>query len=134
MHDLRGIKMKSLTIYHVTTSMPSWLGVRGVAKEAFERMDVQLDPPMHTAGVLEGSSLTDYQQEYQCVIQTLSDGLEAGLIHGDLLYKESRYLHLEDCIVVPEAGLGNCLQRDHLSSGHTGCNCFVQFFRECFYS
>ena len=32
-----------------------------LAKEAFQRMDVQLDLYMRTAGILEGWSLTDYQ-------------------------------------------------------------------------
>ena len=31
-----------------------------VAKEAFQRMDVQLDLSMRTAGILEGWSLTDF--------------------------------------------------------------------------
>ena len=35
------------------------------AKEAFQRMDVQLDLSMQTAGILEGWSLTDYQSEYK---------------------------------------------------------------------
>ena len=32
-----------------------------LAKEAFQRTDVQLDLSMRTAGILEGWSLTDYQ-------------------------------------------------------------------------
>ena len=39
---------------------------------------------MHTASILEGWSLRDNQEEYQCVLQTLSVGLEARLIDGDL--------------------------------------------------
>ena len=35
---------------------------------------------------------------------------------------------------MPEARLDGCLQWLHLSSGHTGANCSVDFFRECFYS
>ena len=35
---------------------------------------------------------------------------------------------------MPEARLDACLQRSHLSSGHTGANRLVDFFRECFYS
>ena len=35
---------------------------------------------------------------------------------------------------MPEARLDGCLQWAHLSSGHTGCNRSVDFFRECFYS
>ena len=35
---------------------------------------------------------------------------------------------------MPEARLDRCLQWSHLSSGHTGANRSVDFFRECFYS
>ena len=35
---------------------------------------------------------------------------------------------------MPEARLDGCLQCAHLSSGHTGCNRSVDFFRERFYS
>ena len=47
-----------------------------LAKEAFQRMDVQLELSMRTAGILEGWSLTDYQSEYKEIVQTLSTGLE----------------------------------------------------------
>ena len=46
----------------------------------------------------------------------------------------NQYLFYEDRIVVPEARLDGCLQWSHLSSGHTGANRSVDFFRECFYS
>ena len=104
-----------------------------LAKTAFQCMDVQLDLSMGTAGVLEGSSVRDHQEEYQCVHQIFSDGLEARLIDGDHWYKDSQYLHYEDHIVVPESQLQGCLQRTHLCSGHTGCNCYVEIFRERFY-
>ena len=68
-------------------------------------MDVQLDLAMRTAGVLEAWSLCDYQKEYQCVPQTLSDGREARLIDGGSWYKDNQYYHYEDQIVVPEAWL-----------------------------
>ena len=35
---------------------------------------------------------------------------------------------------MPEARLDGCIQWSHLSSGHTGANRSVDFFRECFYS
>ena len=89
---------------------------------------------MRTASVLDGWSLRDYQQEYQCALQTLSDGLEARLIDSDRWYKDSQYLYSEDRTVVPEARLDGSLQWAHLRSGHTGCNRSVEFFKECFYS
>ena len=63
-----------------------------LAKDAFQRMDVQLDLSMRTARVPEGSSLRDYQAEYQCVLNSLSDGLEARRIDGDRWYKDTQYL------------------------------------------
>ena len=97
-------------------------------------MGVRLDLSMRTAGVLEGSSLRDYHADYKCVLQSLSDGLEARLIDGDRWYKDNQYQYYEDRIVVPEARLDGCLQWAHHSSGHTGCNRSVDFFRELFYS
>ena len=97
-------------------------------------MDVQLDLSMCTAGNLEGWSLTDYQSEYRKILQTLSTGLEPRVIDGHQWYKNNQYLFYEDRIVVPEARLDGCLQWSHLSSGHTGANRSVDFFRECFYS
>ena len=105
-----------------------------LAKEAFQRMDVQLDLSMRTAGVLEGWSLRDYNAEYKCVLKSLSDGLEAPLIDGDHWYNNNQYLYYEDRIVVPEAPLDDCLQWAHVSSGHKGCNRSVDVFRERFYS
>ena len=35
---------------------------------------------------------------------------------------------------MPEARLHACLQWSHLSSGHSGANCLVDFFAECLYS
>ena len=89
---------------------------------------------MRTAGVLEGWSLRDYHAEYKCVLNSLSDGLEARVIDSDRWYKGNQYLYFEDRRVVPEARLDGSLQWAHLSSGHTGCNRSVDVFREQFYS
>ena len=48
---------------------------------------------MRTAGVLEGWSLKRYQSEYQCVLYSFSDGLEARLIDGDRWYQDNQYLY-----------------------------------------
>ena len=76
-----------------------------LAKEAFQRMDVQLDLSMCTAGILEGWSLTDYQSEYKEILQTLSTGLEPRVIDGHQWYKNNQYLFYKDRIVVPGARL-----------------------------
>ena len=100
-----------------------------LAKEAFQRMDPQLDLSMRTGGILEGWSRTDYQSEYKNIPKTLSTGLQPRVIAGHQWYKNNQYLFYEDRIVVPEARLDGCLQWSHLSSGHTGANRSVDFFR-----
>ena len=64
----------------------------------------------------------------------ICDGLQARLIDGNRWYNDNQYLYYEDRIVLPEARLDGCLQWAHLSSGHTGCNRSVDFFRERFRS
>ena len=134
-HHIQGIK-NVMADYISRMNFDALLGEssEALAKEAFQQMDVQLDLSMRTAGVLEGSSLRDYHTEYICVLNSLSDGLEARLIDGDRWYKDNQDLYYEDRIVPPEARLDVCLHWAHLSSGHTGCNRSVDLFRERFYS
>ena len=134
-HHIPGIK-NELSDYISRNNFDALIGEssEALAKEAFQRMDVQLDLSMRTARILEGWSLTDYQSEYEEIIQTLSTGLKPRVIDGHQWYKNNQYLFYEDRIVVPEARLDGCLQWAHLSSGHTGANRSVDFFRECFYS
>ena len=73
-------------------------------------MDVQLDLSMRTAGILEGWSLTEYQSQYEGILQTLSTSVEPRVIEGQQWYKNNQYLFYEDRFVVPEARLDGCLQ------------------------
>ena len=134
-HHIPGIK-NELSNYILRNNFDARIGEssEALAKEAFQRMDVQLDPSMRTAGILEGWSLTDLPSEYKEIPQTLSTGLEPRVIDGHQWYKNNQYLFYEDRIVVPEAQLDACLQWSHLSSGQTGANRSVDFFCECFYS
>ena len=134
-HHIPGIK-NELSDYISRNNFDALIGEssEALAREAFQRMDVQLDLSMRTAPIVEGWSLTDYQSEYKEILQTLSTGLEPRVIDGHQWYKNNQYLFYEDRIVVPEARLDGCLQWSHLSSGHTGANYSVDFCRECFYS
>ena len=135
MHHIPGIK-NELSDYISRNNFHALIGEssEALAREAFPRMHVQLDLSMRTAGIPEGWSLTDYQSEYKEILQTLSTGLEPRVIDGHQWYKNNHHLFYEDRIVVPEAPLDGCLQWSHLSSGHTGANRSVDFFRECYYS
>ena len=134
-HHIPGI-INGLSDYISRNNFDTLIGEssEALAKEASQRMDVQPDLSMRTAGILEGWSRTDYQSEYKEILQTLSTGPEPRFIDWHQWYKNNQYLFYEDCIVVPEARNDGCLQWAHLSSGNTGANRLVDFFRECFYS
>ena len=59
-HHIPGIK-KELSDYISRNGFDALIGgsSEALAKEAFQRMDVQLDLSMHTAGILEGWSQKD---------------------------------------------------------------------------
>ena len=134
-HHIPGIK-NELSDYISRNNFDALIGEssEALAKEAFQRMDVQLDLSTRSAGILEGCSLTDYQSEYKEILKALSIGLEPRVIDGNQWYKHNRYLFYEDRIVVPEARLDGCLQCSHLSSDGNGAKRSLDFFRECFYS
>ena len=88
-HHIPGIKNR-LSDYVPRNNFDALIGESSAAlgKEAFQRMDVQLDLSMRTAGILEGWSLTDYQSECKEILQTLSTGIEPRVIAGYRWYKE----------------------------------------------
>ena len=65
--------------------------------------------------VVESWNWSDYRREYQCVVQTPTDGLNACLIDSDHWYKDRRYIYHEDHIVVAETRLDACLQWPHVN-------------------
>ena len=83
-HHIQGIK-NEMADYISRNNFDALLreSSEALAREAVQRMEVHLDLSMRTAGVLEGLSREDYQWEYQCVLDSVSDGLEAHRIHGD---------------------------------------------------
>ena len=82
-HHIPGIK-NELSHYISRNNFDALLGEssEALAREAFQRMDVQLYLSMRTAGILEGWSLTDYQSEYKEILHTSSTGLEPRVIDG----------------------------------------------------
>ena len=108
-HHIPGIK-NELSDYISRNNFDALIGEssEALAKEAFQRMDVQLDLSMRTAGILERWSLTDYQSEYEEILQTLSTGLEPRVIDGHQWYKNNQYLFYEDRIV--------CLRHDWMGA------------------
>ena len=82
-HHILGIK-NVLSDYISGNNFNALIGEssEALAKEAFQRMDDQLDLSMRTAGFREGWSLTDYQSEYKEILQTLNTGLKPRVIDG----------------------------------------------------
>ena len=96
-HHIRVLK-NELSDYISRNNFNALIGEssEALARKAFQRMDIQLDLSMRTAGILEGCSLTDYQSEYEEILQTLSTGPEPRVIDGHQWYKNDQYLFYED--------------------------------------
>ena len=69
-HHIQGIK-NELADYISPNNFDALLGesLESLAKEAFQRMGVQLNLSMRTAVIPKASSLCDYREEYQFVLQ-----------------------------------------------------------------
>ena len=82
-HHIPGIK-NELSDYISRNNFNALIGEgsEALSKVAFQRMDVQLDLSMCTAGILQGWSLTDYQSQYKEILQTISTGPEPRVIDG----------------------------------------------------
>ena len=109
LHHVPGIK-NEMADYISRNNFDALLGEssEALAKEAFQRMDVQLDLSMRTAGILEGWSLTDYQSGYKEILQTLSTGLEPRVIDGHQWYKNNQ----------PPPPRGNDTPQPHTATHH----------------
>ena len=92
-HHIPGRK-NGLSDYISRNNLDALIGEssEALAKKAFQRMDVQIDLSMRTAGILEGWSLTDYQSQYKTMLQMLSTGLEPRVIDGHQWYKNNQYI------------------------------------------
>ena len=68
-HHIPG-KKNELSDYISRNNFDALIGEssEALAKEAFQRMDVQLDLSMHTTGIPESWSLTYYQSEYKEIL------------------------------------------------------------------
>ena len=82
-HHIPGIK-NELSDYISRNNFNALIGEssEALAREAFQRMDVQLDLSMRTAGILEGWSVTNYQSKYEEILQTISTGLQPVSLTG----------------------------------------------------
>ena len=80
-HHIPGMK-NELSDYISRNSFDALFGEssQALSKEAFQRMDVQLELSMRTAGMIKAWCPTTYESEYKEILQTLSTGLQRRVI------------------------------------------------------
>jgi hypothetical protein len=108
-----------------------------LAKEAFARMDSQLDLCMkqlfflNTDGLLSENDFLD--SEFDEVWRKLQP-YQAELFQENLFYKTESTLFCERLVVVPEKKLQDILQFCHVNNGHPGPEKTLLFFLKYFWS
>ena len=112
-----------------------------LAREAFQRMDVQLDlamAPEEVMAISPGEFLSswrlwDYSEEYAEEMKGLEED-KAKLMEGTLWSKKGSLLMHEGQVVVPKHKLASILQWLHKTNGHPGKEKLLYVFLAKFYT
>ena len=105
-----------------------------LAKEAFSRMDVHLDPNMTMIRPLDGLQQVVYLKEFGDIYKRLQKRLEPALVNQEQWKQDKNHLWHEDRIVVPIDRIPALLKWTHESSSHVGANCTLRLFKQWFHS
>ena len=108
-----------------------------LAKEAFTRMDTQIDLWMHeilSLSQMVNISEVDYAQgDFSEIWQSVPPH-QSSLLHGKFYYKSGSKLFCERKLVVPRAHLPEVLKMCHQTNNHPGSERTLLFFLKYFYS
>ena len=101
-----------------------------LSREAFQKMDVQLDLTMSQAELLSSLRKSDYVEEYGDVLKALGDGSYA-LADNELWSPSSSgILRKEVQTCIPKKALGAALQWIHDAVGHPGTDSWLWAFEK----
>ena len=132
-HHIQGVKNECAD-YISRNNFDALIGARSeaLAKEAFSRMDVNLDLNMTMMRPLDGLHQSEYLKEFGNIYKRLEKRLEPLLVNQDQWKREKRYLWHEDRIVVPSDRVPALLKWTHESSGHVGAHRTLRLFKQWF--
>ena len=103
-----------------------------LAKEAFSRMDVNLDLNMTMIRPRDGLRQMEYLKEVRDIYKRLEKRLEPVLVNQEQWKRDKTYLWHEDRIVVPSDRIPALLKWAHESSGHVGADRTLRLFKQWF--
>ena len=97
------------------TTLYDMIGARSeeLAKEAFGRMDVDLDLKMTMVRPLDGLEQVEYLKEFGVIYKHLEKRLDPALVNQDQWKRDKTYLWHEDRIVVPSNRVPALLKWTH---------------------
>ena len=105
-----------------------------LAKEAFSRIDVDLDLNMTMIRPLNGLRQVEYLKEFGEIYKRLEKRLEPVLVNQEHRMRDKTYLWHEDRIVVPNDRISALLNWTHECSGHVGADRTLRLFKQWFHS
>lgn len=102
-----------------------------LAKDAFERMDLQLDLRLEVLGLKK----EDYMEEFKEIWESLTPGVPKLIEEdGQMYYRSQDHLFCEKKLVIPEARLQSTIEEVHIAQGHPGIVGTVWSFLARFYT
>ena len=134
-HHIQGVK-NECAYYISRNNFDALIGARSeaLAKEAFSRMDVHLDPNMTMIRPLDGLQQSEYLKEFGDIYKRLEKRLEPLLVNQDQWKRDKSYLWHEDRILVPSDRVAALLKWTHESTGHVGADRTLGPFKQWFHT
>ena len=122
--------------YISPNNFDNMIGARSeeLAKEAFSRINVHLDPNMTMIRPLDGFQQVEYLEESGDIYKRLEKRLEPAVVNQDQWKRHKTYLWREDRRVVPSDRIPAVRKWTHEYSGHVGANRTLNLFKQWFHS
>ena len=118
-HHIQGVKNECAD-YISRNNFDDMIAARSeeLAKEAFSRRDVHLDPTMTMFRPRDELQQIEYLKEFGDIYKRLEKRLEPVLVNQEQWKRDKTYLWHEDWMLVPSDRIPALLKWTHESSGH----------------
>ena len=134
-HHVRAVKTECAE-YISRNNVDDMIGARSerLDKEAFSRMDRNLDLNMTMIRPLDGLQQVEYLTEFENIYKRQEKRLEPVLVNQEQWKRDKTYLWHQDQIVMPSDRIPALLKWTHDSSGHLGADHTLRLFKKWFRS
>ena len=109
------------------------MDIENLAKEAFQRMDLQLDLRLEVLDALGEFSKEDYLPDFQDLWDKLEPG-KVQLVEQKMYFRNDKKIFVEKKILLPPKKMDQAIEWCHKVNGHPGAERTLWFIRRIFHT